>query len=89
MKDSIRRKLEHLDDRHAEVSALLSEADIITNQNRFRELSQEYAELEPLVTRFRSFRRCEDDIEGAKALLEEDDPEMRAMAQCRCTASMP
>ena len=46
MKASILQKLEILQERYIEVGALLSEGDIISDQNRFRELSQEYAELE-------------------------------------------
>ena len=43
MKDSIRRKLEKLDERFEEVSRLLSDPDVISRQNQFRELSMEYA----------------------------------------------
>ncbi|GAA3976092.1 peptide chain release factor 1 [Allohahella marinimesophila] len=81
MKDSIRRKLEQLQDRHEEVSAMLSDADVIHNQTRFRELSQEFSELEPLVTRFSAFRRTEAGLAAAKEMLAEDDAEMKAMAE--------
>ena len=46
MKNSIRLKLENLKDRFDELEALLSDADVISDQNQFRELSKEYAELE-------------------------------------------
>ena len=49
MKESILQKLETLQERYVEVGALLSESEIISDQNRFRELSREYAELEPVV----------------------------------------
>ena len=49
MKDSIRRKLEKLDERFEEISRLLSDAGVIARQNQFRELSMEYSRLEPLV----------------------------------------
>ena len=45
MKDSIRRKLEKLDERFEEISRLLSDAGVIARQNQFRELSMEYARL--------------------------------------------
>jgi len=45
MKDSIRRKLEKLDERFEEISRLLSDPDVISRQNQFRELSMEYAKL--------------------------------------------
>ena len=45
MKDSIRRKLERLDERFEEISRLLSDPGVISRQNEFRELSMEYARL--------------------------------------------
>ena len=49
MKASLLTKLETLTDRHEEVSALLSDGETIADQDRFRALSREYAELEDVV----------------------------------------
>lgn len=81
MKESLLTKLQDLQDRHLEVSALLSEPDIITDQNKFRELSQEYAELEPVVECFSQYEKVKDDIALAQQLLQEDDKEMQEMAE--------
>ncbi len=81
MKASILEKLEHLHDRYGEVAALLSDADTIANQNRFRDLSKEYAELEPVVKGFVAYRKVMGDIEEARGLLKDGDEEMREMAQ--------
>lgn len=81
MKASIQEKLENLHERYDEVSALLSEAEVITNQNRFRELSKEYAELEPVVKCFTDYRQVVEDIDEAKSLLKDGDADMREMAQ--------
>ncbi|NIB40137.1 peptide chain release factor 1 [Pseudomaricurvus alkylphenolicus] len=81
MKTSILEKLELLQDRYDEVSALLGDADIISDQNRFRDLSKEYAELEPVVKCFSEYRQVMDDIEEAKGLLKDGDADMREMAQ--------
>ena len=81
MKASILSKLDHLSDRYEEVGALLSDPDIIGDQNRFRDLSKEYAELEPVVTCYRSYQEVINDIEAAKPLLKDSDPDMRNMAQ--------
>ena len=48
MKDSIRRKLEKLDERFEEISRLLSDPGVISRQNDFRELSMEYSRLRAL-----------------------------------------
>jgi peptide chain release factor 1 len=81
MKASILAKLDHLADRYEEVGALLSDPDIIGDQNKFRELSKEYAELEPVVKCYQSYQEVVNDIEEAKLLLKDSDPDMRAMAQ--------
>src|SRR5271168_1729395 len=68
MKDSIRRKLEKLDERFEEISRLLSDAGVIGRQNQFRELSMEYSRLGPLVDRYRGFTALEGDAATAREL---------------------
>ena len=80
MKDSIRLKLETLLERHEEIGLLLSEPDIISDQNKFRELSMEYSQLEPVTKTFNDFRAAQKDLEAAKEMLEEDDKELHEMA---------
>ena len=79
MKASIQEKLEILQDRYGEVAALLSDGEVIADQDRFRGLSKEYAELEPVVECFIKYTQVQDDIAEAKEML--GDPEMREMAQ--------
>ena len=81
MKDSIRRKLEKLDERFEEISRLLSDAGVISKQNQFRELSMEYSRLEDLVGRYRRFLALEGDAATAKELAADKDPDTRAMGE--------
>lgn len=81
MKDSILDKLNHLQDRHQEVSALLSDPEVMGNQNRYRDLGREYAELGPVVQCFARYKAAQADIDGARELLRDGDAEMRDMAQ--------
>ncbi len=81
MKASIRGKLESLSERHEELSALLSDAEIISDQDRFRELSQEFADLESVVSAFREYHRCEQELAGTDEMLQDGDEEMRSMAR--------
>lgn len=81
MKPSIEKKLQMLVERHEELSALLSEADIIQQQNIFREYSKEYAQLEPVVTVFKQYQHCLSDSLDAQELLKEADPEMQELAK--------
>jgi peptide chain release factor 1 len=81
MKESILQKLETLQERYVEVGALLSDSEVISDQNRFRELSREYAELEPVVQCYAGYKQVLEDIEEAKVLLGDSDAEMRDMGQ--------
>jgi peptide chain release factor 1 len=81
MKDSIRRKLEKLDERFEEISRLLSDAGVISKQNQFRELSMEYSRLEDLVGRYRRFLALEGDAATARELAADKDPATRAMGE--------
>lgn len=81
MKDSIRHKLEALVERHEEISGLLSEPDVMADQNKFRSLSQEYSQLEPVVKLFNAFLTTLATINEANVMLEESDPELRQMAR--------
>jgi peptide chain release factor 1 len=73
MKDSIRRKLEKLDERYEEIGRLLSDPGVIARQNQFRDLSMEYARLGPLVDRYRGFVALEGDAATARELDMEDE----------------
>jgi peptide chain release factor 1 len=81
MKASLLVKLETLCDRYEEVAALLSDSEIITDQNRFRDLSREYSELETVVSCFNRYRQVNGDIDDARSMLDEADAEMREMAE--------
>jgi len=81
MKDSIRLKLENLHERYEEVGMLLGDPEVIGNQNKFRELSMEYSQLEPVSRTFQAFQNAQDDLSTAREMLAENDPDMKAMAQ--------
>jgi peptide chain release factor 1 len=80
MKTSLRERLETLTERLEEVSALLADPEVIGSQERFRALSREYAELEPLVAAYRRYRDVEAELAAARELQEDADPELRALA---------
>lgn len=78
MKSSMRSRLEQLAHRLIEVDAMLAEPDTASAMDRFRKLSRERAELEPVVTVFNQFLATEGDIQAARDM--QADPEMRDMA---------
>jgi peptide chain release factor 1 len=81
MKDSIRQKLEKLDERFEEIGRLLSDAGVISRQNQFRDLSMEYAKLRDVVDRYRHFVALEGDAAIASEMASDKDPAARAMGE--------
>ena len=81
MKASIRQKLDHLSQRFEEITALLAEPDTQNDQDRFRSLSKEYAQLNPLVTVFRRYLETLEAVSFAESLADDPDAEVRAMAK--------
>jgi peptide chain release factor 1 len=78
MTPSIRRKLEALAERHEEIGMLLSQPEVLTDNTRFRELSREYAQLEPVTASLREHDQAERELVDSRAMLA--DPELREMA---------
>ncbi|QFU05393.1 Peptide chain release factor 1 [Pseudoalteromonas sp. THAF3] len=81
MKESVYRKLETLVERYEEVQALLSDPEVIGDQDRFRALSKEYAELEEVAKAFTAYQQAQEDVGTAQEMLKDSDPDMREMAQ--------
>jgi len=81
VKDSIRTKLETTRDRFEEISGLLADPDTIADQNRFRDLSKEYARLEPIMKLFAQFESLSGDIAAAEEMAADSDPAVRDMGQ--------
>lgn len=80
MKKSFYEKLQSLSYRLTELGGLLSDPSVMSNQNRFRELSKEYAEIEPIVKCFNTYTNNEESLKQAQSLLEENDAEIKALA---------
>lgn len=79
MLPTLRRKLEALAERRDELERLLSDPATVADQGRFRALSREFAQLEPVATALAEERRTRDDLDAARAML--DDADMRELAQ--------
>ena len=81
MKVSVVRKLENLVERFEEVQALLGDPQVIGNQDKFRNLSKEFSQLESVVGGFNAYQQAQENLDSANEMLKEDDAEMREMAQ--------
>ncbi|HEB85879.1 MAG TPA: peptide chain release factor 1 [Gammaproteobacteria bacterium] len=81
MKASIYSKLESLSERLDEINALLSDSDVIQDQNQFRALSQEHARISPVIDCFFEYQSTLNTIHDAEQMLNEEDAELQEMAR--------
>jgi len=81
MNPSTLEKLEGLSDRLEELSSLLADADVISDQTRFRDFAKEHSELTPIVNAYHQYSQVLDDIASARDLIADADPDMKALAQ--------
>jgi peptide chain release factor 1 len=81
VKTSIARKLDTLRDRFEEVSGLLSDPAVISDQNQFRELSQEFARIDPIVKTHGAYQRAGSDLTDAEEMSKDAEPELRALGE--------
>jgi len=79
MKDSIRQRLQRLADRYEEVGRLLSSEEVAGGSRQFRELSVEYARLQPLAEHLKRYHGLEQDVQAARELQADADAGMRAL----------
>jgi peptide chain release factor 1 len=76
---SLRRKLESLLDRRDELERLLADPGVVGDNERFRTLSREFAQLQPVATGLAAEAQARRDVAAAESML--DDPEMRTLAE--------
>ncbi|MAS10915.1 peptide chain release factor 1 [Salinisphaera sp.] len=81
MKDSLRAKLEELVERHEDLAHSLSDPEVINDQDKFRRMSQEYAQLESLAEDYRAWRALVDEIADLEDMESADETELREMAE--------
>ena len=80
MKQSIRKRLMQVSGRYEEIGLLLSDQEVFSDQNRFRDLSREYAQLEPVVQAWIQWQDAQSSIEEARQMMQESDEELHEMA---------
>ncbi len=80
MKKSLELKLQQLLERFQEIGRLLSEASVISDQNQFKALSKEYAQLEPVATCYNDYLEAQANLDSLQEMQQGEDKELAAMA---------
>jgi peptide chain release factor 1 len=76
-------KLDFMEDKYGEMSLKVSDPEIIADQNQWRKLVKEMSDMEPIVNKYKEYKKAKDDIASALELLEDSstDEELREMAK--------
>ncbi|WP_282297220.1 MULTISPECIES: peptide chain release factor 1 [unclassified Stenotrophomonas] len=78
MTPTLRRKLEALAERREELERLLADPAVVNDNERFRNFSREFAQLEPVATALAEEARAKADLAAAEAM--RADPDLRELA---------
>ena len=78
MTPTLRRKLLALAERHEELQHLLADPAVASDPTRFRDLSREYAQLQPVADALAAEAAARADLDAARAMA--DDPELADLA---------
>jgi len=81
MKATLHERLQQVASRHEEVGLMLSQPEVFSDQNRFRELSREYAQLGPLVESWQEWLATQESMKQARQIMDDADRDLRDMAQ--------
>jgi peptide chain release factor 1 len=73
-------RLQRIEDRYEELARQMADPAVASDHERVTALAREHRELEDLVALYRAYRAAQQELEEARSLLEEDDPEMRELA---------
>ncbi len=72
-------KLEAVEKRYEELTKLISDPEVISNQDEWRKLMKEHADIEDIVLKFREYKKIKNDMDEAEELMK--DPEMKELAE--------
>ncbi len=81
MKENIRRRLERVADRHAEIERMLADPAVLGRSERFRDLSMEFARIDPIAKGLARLTDRERELAAARAVATDPDAGLRALAE--------
>ena len=74
-------KLDFITEKYDELSKLVSDPDVINTQPVWQKHIKEMGEIEPIVKKYKEYKKAKSDLAEAKEMLEEGDEEMRELAK--------
>ena len=73
------QKLDEVEKRYDEITKKISDPEVIAQQSQWQTFMKEHAEIEPVVLKYREYKKAKQAIEDAKEMLK--DPEMKELAE--------
>jgi len=83
------QKLEQLEKRFDELNAQMADPAVIGDAAEYRKVTKAHSELAEIVTKYREWKRVEDTLSQARTMLEDRDPDLKAMAHEEVTRLEP
>ena len=83
------QKLTQLEKRFDELTQLMADPAVISDADQYRKITKEQAELSQIVGKYREWKDVEDSLSQARAMLQEKDLDLRAMAEEEVTSQEP
>ena len=80
MREFLQAQLDRSVERHAWVQRQLADPEVLSDRERHRDLSSEYARLAPLVDRYQDHQACQRELDSIFELQDEPDAALRALA---------
>lgn len=76
-------KLSEVEKRYNEINELIMDPNIVSDQQKFKELMKEHKKLTPIVEKYQEYAKAKEDLEEAKSLLDEGglDKDFKEMAE--------
>jgi peptide chain release factor 1 len=74
-------KLEGLEARHNELTRLMADPEVLADPDNYRKTAKQESEISELVAKYREWKKVHADLEGARQMLAESDPELAEMAR--------
>jgi peptide chain release factor 1 len=79
-------RLEQIEARFQDLNRQMADPAVLADHEKYQKIAKQHRELEPVVDKFREYREVKTGIADARAMLNESDAEIRAMAQEELTA---
>jgi peptide chain release factor 1 len=73
-------RLEQIASRFEDLGQQMADPEVLSDHEKYQKIAKQHRELEPVVEKFREYRQVKQGIADARLMVNEQDPEIRAMA---------